>query len=152
MLQRPQTLFLLVALVLSVLMLTGPFTAFGLEGQEWALKHSGLFNPAGEKNELATWPVTVYFAIVAVLTLGAMLSYMNRVRQMRLTIFLILLNAGMVGMMFFYTWMAGTRIDGSLRIYQWRFVIPLVSMVLLFLAFRGIRKDELLVKAYDRLR
>ena len=49
MLQRSQTLFLLGVFVLSLFLLTGPITRFTLEGSEFILKHSGLFNEAGEK-------------------------------------------------------------------------------------------------------
>jgi len=133
-------------------MFTGLLARFMVGGEEWVLKHTGLFDHAGERSELATWPVTALFGLVSALTLVATFSYMNRVRQMRLTLFLIFLNAGMIGIMFFYTWFAGKRIDASVTLYQWRFVLPLVCMILLYLAFRGIRRDELLVKAYDRLR
>jgi len=152
MLQRSQTLFLLFALVLSLLMFTGSFARFTAGGEEWILKHTGLYHDAGERSELATWPVTVIYGMVSLLTLFATFSYMNRVRQMRLTVFLIFLNAGMIGIMLFYAWFSGKRIDATVTLYQWRLVLPLVCMVLLYLAFRGIRRDELLVKAYDRLR
>ncbi len=71
---------------------------------------------------------------------------------MRLCIFLMLISVGMIGMMFFYTWVAGNKFDATQTLYQWRFVIPPIAIILQFLAFRGIRKDELLVKAYDRIR
>ncbi len=152
MLQRSQTLFLLGVLVLAILMLAGPFARLTTEGGELALRHSGVFDEQGEQMELATWPLTLFFALVTALTVVDILSYRNRIRQMRICVFLIFLFAGMTGMMFYYAWIAGNRFDASGTLYLWRFIIPPISIILLYLAFRRIRRDELLVKAYDRIR
>ena len=152
MLQRPQTLYLLGALLLFILMLTGPLARFTLEGEEWILKHSGVISDTGQRMELATWPLTTLFGLVAALTLYTIMSYRNRIRQMRLCIFIMLLSAGMIGIMFYYTWVVRSRLEGALLLYQWRFIVPPVAIVLLYLGFRRIRRDELLVKAYDRIR
>lgn len=89
---------------------------------------------------------------VALLVLLDILSYKNRVRQMRLSVFLIFLFAGMEGMIFYYIYFVNQRFDDPQTIHQWRIVIPPIAMILLYLAFRGIRRDELLVRAYERIR
>jgi len=152
MLQRSQTLYLLGILVLSILMLTGPMARMVVEGGELTLKHSGVFDPEGERMDLATWPMTLLFVTVSVLSLFNILSYRNRVRQMRLCIFLMLLCLGMTGMMFYYTWIAGNTFKSTQTLYLWRFVLPPICIIMFYLAFRRIRRDELLVKAYDRIR
>jgi uncharacterized membrane protein YoaK (UPF0700 family) len=152
MLQRSQTLYLLGVLILAILMFTGPFARFMTEGGELVLKHSGLFDTEGNKMELAAWPLTLFFALVAALSFFNIFSYRNRIRQMRLCILLIFLGAGMIGMMFYYTWFAGHSIETTQTLYLWRFVIPPICIIMLYLAFRRIRRDELLVKAFDRIR
>jgi hypothetical protein len=152
MLQRSQTLLLLAAFVLAILMLTGPLARFVHAGGEMLLKHSGLFDQAGEKVALATWPLSVAFIVVAVLSFLTIFSYMNRMRQMRLCVFLIIVHAGIVGLMFYYTWVAGRSVDTEQTLHLWRFAVPPINMILYYLAFRRIRRDELLVKAYDRIR
>jgi len=152
MLQRSQTLFLLGVFILSLFLLTGPIARFTLEGSEFILKHTGLFDEAGEKMGVVTWPLSVLFISVAVLAFLNIFFYRHRMRQMRIAIFLILLNAGMIGMMFFYTFASKTQLEGALIMHQWRFVLPPINMILLYFAFRRIRRDELLVKAFDRIR
>ena len=152
MLQRSQTLFLLGVFILTLFLLTGPIARFTLDGSEFLLRHTGLFNADGEKMELATWPLSAIFIISLALAFLDIFLYRNRMRQMRIAIFLILLNAGMMGMMFFFTTQAKGQLEGALLLYQWRFIVPPVCMVLLYFAFRRIRRDELLVKAYDRIR
>ena len=152
MLQRSQTLFLLAAFILSLLLLLGPIARLTVEGGEYFLQHSGLFNAAGENQGVATWPLSVIFISAAVLSFLVIFFYRHRMRQMRITIFLILLNVGIIGMMFYYSWVARNQLEGSLILHQWRFLIPPVNIILLYFAFRRIRRDELLVKAFDRIR
>jgi len=152
MLQRSQTLFLLGVFILSLLLLTGPITRLNLDGSEFVLKHSGLYDSTGEKTGVATWPLSVLFIAVAVLAFLNIFFYRHRIRQMRIAVFLILLNAGMIGMMFYYTFVAKSQLEGALVLHQWRFVLPPINMILLYFAFRRIRRDELLVKAFDRIR
>ena len=64
MLQRSQTLFLLGVFILSLFLLTGPITRLSLEGSEFVLKHSGLYDADGEKMGVATWPLSVLFIAV----------------------------------------------------------------------------------------
>jgi len=152
MIQRSQTLFLLGAFILSLLLLTGPIARLTLEGSDFLLKHSGLFNDSGDKMGVATWPLSVLFISTAVLTFLNVFFYRHRMRQIRIAVFLILLNAGTIGMMFYYAFVARNHLDGAILLHQWRFVVPPIKMILLYFAFRRIRRDELLVKAFDRIR
>jgi peptidoglycan/LPS O-acetylase OafA/YrhL len=152
MLQRSQTLILLGVFILSLFMLTGPFARFTLEGSEFSLRHSGLFDANGEKTEMLTWPISALFIGVSLLTFLNIFFYKHRIRQMRIAIFLILLNAGMVLLMFYYTFMARNQLESALVLHQWRFILPPVNMILLYFAFRRIRRDELMVKSFDRIR
>jgi peptidoglycan/LPS O-acetylase OafA/YrhL len=152
MLQRSQSLFLLGVFILSVLLLTGPLAKFFTEGGELILKHSGVVDSEGLKLDLATWPLTTIFALVSALSFLNIFFYRNRIRQIRIAIFTIFLCAGMTGMMFYYSWVVSNTMHSSHTIYLWRFMLPPVCIILLYLAFRRIRRDELLVKAYERIR
>lgn len=152
MLQRPQTIYLLGAFLISLLLLTGPVAEFSNETGEYQLKHSGLVDSTGERLQVDTWPMSVLFIAVAALAFLNIFSYMNRMRQMRICIFLMLLHAGITGMIFYYIWAAGNNLGDAATLHQWRIIIPPVAIILLYLAFRRIRRDELMVKAYDRIR
>lgn len=152
MLQRSQTLFLLVVFMLNLLLFSGPLAIFTMEGGEIVLKHSGIYDMAGVRQDVATWPLTLYFIIISLLAFLNIFSYRNRVRQMRISVFLIFLEAGVVGLVFYYIFYIKTVYDDLLTVHQWRIMIPPVAIILLYLGFRRIRRDELLVKAYDRIR
>jgi hypothetical protein len=152
MLQRSQALILLGVFIFSLFMLTGSFARFTIEGSDFVLKHSGLFDAGGVKTEMATWPISALFIGVALLTFLNIFFYKHRMRQMRIAIFLILLNVGMVLMMIYYTILTRNQLETALVLYRWRFIVPPVNMILLYFAFRRIRRDELTVKAFDRIR
>ena len=152
MLQRSQTLYLLGVFILSVFMLTGPLALVTVEGGELILKHSGVFDMEGVKMEVATWPLTLMFILVMALAFLNIFFYRHRIRQLRICVFLMLLNAGIVGLIFYYTYFMGLKFDGLGTIHRWRIVVPPITIILLYLAFRRIRRDELMVKAYERIR
>ena len=152
MLQRPQTLYLLGVFILSLFLLTGSLAQFTLEGGEYLLKYNGIYKMDGEKLGVATWPLSVFFILVVVLTFLNIFLYRNRIRQMRICIFLVLLYLGMGGMIFYYIGVAKHQLDGAQTLHKWRIIIPPIALILTYLAFRRIRRDELMVKAYDRIR
>jgi hypothetical protein len=152
MLQRRQSLYLFVVFILSILLYTGPLAFVSAGDGGYFLKHSGVFDLSGEKQEVSTWPLTVMISISVLLSFFTIFSYLKRPRQMRLTLFQMFFNLGLVGVAFYYVLYVMHNFGGEQFVFQWRVVIPPIMLVLLILAFRGIRKDELMVRAYDRVR
>ncbi len=152
MIQRKQSLYLLAVLVLSILLFTGPLAFITTKSGGIYLQHSGAFDLEGNKLDMATWPLTVMISIASLLSLYALLSYKRRPRQMRLCIFLMLFDAGMIGMISYYIWYVMNQYQGIQYVFQWRIVLPAVMLILLYLAFKGVQRDELLIKSYERIR
>lgn len=152
MLQRIQSIYLLLVFFLSLLMLTGPIAFIEVEGGGLFLKNSGVYDLEGMKLGIATWPLMTMIIISAVLSFFTIFSYLKRPRQMRLTLFQMFFNLGLIAMAAYYVWFVMEKYDGLRFVFQWRIVIPPIMLILLILAYRGIRKDELLVKAAERLR
>lgn len=108
------------------------------------------------------WPIAVGVAILCVLALATMLDFKNRKRQLMLCkTTLGLLPVLAVGA-FLNAWQAievtmeassalGGLVSGSGG-YGFAPVLPLVAMVFVFLALKGIQKDEALIRSMDRLR
>jgi hypothetical protein len=53
--------------------------------------------------------------------------------------------------MAFYIFHIKNEIGGTI-VYNYPLVFPLIAVILTYLGFRGIRKDELLVRSYERIR
>lgn len=157
MLQRKQTLYFLLAAICGVLTFFFPVDTFTRGDQTFEFRTTGLFLDDG--TEVADAALKVPFAAVlgllSALLLGLITLYRNRSRQARLAGILNLLLIA-VQVFLFIT-------DNSIRAYLEqggrvvnRFglsaLLPLVMVLLVLLAIRGIRKDEALVRSMDRLR
>jgi hypothetical protein len=152
MLQRRQSLYLFLVFILSVLLFTGPLASVSTGNTVYFLKHAGVTNLAGERMEVSTWPLTVMISVSTLLSFLTIFSYLKRPRQMRMTLFLMFFNLGLVAMVAYYVAYLMHNFNGEQFLFEWRIVIPPVMLVLLIMAFRGIRRDELLVRAADRIR
>lgn len=151
MIQRIQTLFLLAVAVLSGLLLTGDLINLSAEGGTlFSFGFAGVTDSEGEVLQ-RLWPMTVILALVPLLALAAIFLYKKRSVQMRLTMLVLLLSLGTIILGAFYILMFDRKIDVTV-VWKIRAVFPLVSAILAWLAYRGIMKDDLIVRSYDRLR
>lgn len=106
-----------------------------------------------------TWPLIVLTVVVALIALICVFLYKNRVRQMRIVAVAFLINVIDVFLVFFWAVdaygktlmraMQGTELQITWFVGAYA---PLVSLVLLILAHRAIKRDEAKVRAADRLR
>ncbi len=105
------------------------------------------------------WPAMVLAALVGIASIICIFLYKNRVRQMRVVAVTFLLNVIYVFLLFFwavdaysknlmqYFHVAAPEVTWYVGAYA-----PIVSIVLLVLAHRAIKRDEAKVRAADRLR
>jgi hypothetical protein len=164
MIQRIQSLFLLGAAILQGLLfwvglanLTG-FEAtykFSLTGLTQSTKEGVVSIPG--LNPL--WMILLNAAII-LFTFYIIMQYKKRMMQVKLCGLNILLLAGLLTLMVFSMDTAKaivnekTAADGQAPeiMYGLGLLIPVISMVLSFMAIRGIRKDEALVRSAERIR
>jgi drug/metabolite transporter (DMT)-like permease len=104
--------------------------------------------PDGTK-DYAPWALFVILLVVAVLAFGTIFLFKKRMLQIRLTMFSTVVLIGYYLALVAYIFMLAE--DTSFT-PSWTICLPFVSIILNWLAIRGIGADEALVKAYDRLR
>jgi hypothetical protein len=111
-----------------------------------------------EKAKLvSTFPITILTLIIGLVSFMNIFLYSARIRQIRLCIFNILLLLGLSGLIYYYfTYIRKQILESGLAIADHSFkiavIFPILSIILTYLAFRAIRRDELLVRSYERLR
>ena len=155
MIQRIQTLFLLLIVILSAITFFSPVAGLfnQTENIQYILDFRGISEITGNTLKFAenTWALSAIALIIPIVALVTIFLFKNRILQLRLTIFNIVLMAGYYGILFMYLFFAKAKLDA-----KWFLEIvasfPLVCIVLAFLAMRGIAKDEALVKSLNRLR
>ncbi|MBK8948685.1 MAG: DUF4293 family protein [Flavobacteriales bacterium] len=157
MIQRKQTLFLALAAVVAALANLFPFATYTVGDLHVVFRSTGLFMGDGTALEEASpkVPFAAVLGLLAVLALVAIIFYKDRGRQLRLVRFTYLLALGALAF--------GVITDRSIQVYMAgrgavavsygaAFAAPLLVLVLAFLAERGVKADEALIKSMDRLR
>lgn len=128
MIQRIQTLYLLTCLVLTVVCM---YFEVGADNHPWAL--------------------TAIMAVTGILEFMGIFLFRRRALQMRLCTFCIILLVGWYAALVAFAYILGDGLVGEFRPQLWA-AIPAIDAILLYLAFRGILRDEMLVRSLDRLR
>lgn len=149
--QRIQTLWLLLAGVVMTILLFLPLATSSSTG----IKFTTIGFTGGDSTYI-TWGL---FALDALMVLFAFLTiflFKKRILQMRLCIFNILLHIGFIVYYFILFFSYGKSIlpdegNHSLIPSIW-ILLPILSIFLIILAYRGIRKDEILVRMSNRIR
>ncbi|MBN2484797.1 MAG: DUF4293 domain-containing protein [Bacteroidales bacterium] len=155
MIQRIQSLFLLAAAGLQIFLLFSPVANFALAGNGYAefwFKGFTVNQEVGETILLPTAALNILGWFIAVLGLLTIFLFKRRVLQIRLCVYAILLNIGQIILIAFYIYQFNINNAPQNTAYSMAIAVPAANVVLTYLAFRAIRKDELLVKAYERLR
>lgn len=135
MIQRIQSIFLFLAGIISLVL--SNFVDLWKSGTEWM-----------QTNDY----VIIFSAFIAsgVLSFAVIFLYKNRKRQMIYNYINIVLNVMLVGLLAYRLLnLPGEGIDSEKGI---GLILPLFSIILLFLANNSIKKDDKLVKSVDRLR
>ncbi|MBC8457439.1 MAG: DUF4293 domain-containing protein [Bacteroidales bacterium] len=157
MIQRIQTIFLVLAVISGALLFYFPLAEYYHElygNYKFFVTELKSMDP-DPKITTSIWftsPLWLIAGASIILTLISIFLYKNRLTQLRLVAFNILLNIGLVVLVFIIYSSKITELTQIEPAYQIGIFLPLISLVFLILANRFIRKDEALVKAADRLR
>ncbi len=158
MIQRLQTVYLLLAAICGVLTFLFPYAHF-LQGDLKVAEYAafGVFNVQSDISEMASpyaFPAWVFAVLSSLLPLIAIFLFKKRPVQYRITRLAFLTNLVYAVYLFFAAEAAAEALfDGQVTIfYHIGFYLPVAALPLCFLAVRGIKKDEDLVKSLDRIR
>ena len=167
MLQRVQTIFLLLVAISMILMLFFPIWEKEARGQDQggritldAFQQKFVqANTHGDNNNTgeAESKPTFYIAILAILAASvatiSIFKYDNRLTQIKLGALNALLIAGVMGTSLYMTINSEKIIDPTIQgSYRIGFFMPVAALIFNLMANRFIRRDEKLVKSVDRLR
>lgn len=162
MIQRLQTLYLLIVVILCVVSLCSQVGLYNSGGEPVAEFSNFGFKAFGQPYDKITssgpWALGVIQIAVVLIALFTILIFNKRVLQMRLTMFNMLLLVGYIAAYAFYAWLYQQKLNevGSSFDAQFQLkliaVYPLVSVILCVLAYKGIKRDEKLVRSLERIR
>lgn len=161
MIQRIQSLYLLLAMTALSVMFFFPLAVVNPLGNA-----ASFLNLTGVSGFMADYTAAKYwfigFTALTILLMAGMafilFSYKHRMRQIKWARIVSLMLVLFMGLLLLGLDQAasgmypGREWETALVQYRWTVYMPFVSLVFMWLALRGIRKDEALVRASDRLR
>lgn len=147
MLQRIQTVFLLIAVILLGMLYTNPLAEISDGTEVYLFNIYGIFN--GTDRIFNAISLLIFLSVIMAIHVYVIFGYKNRIRQMRVLSFSIILILGLFGLFFYFSHAA---FEGETVNYKITVALPLAAAILDYLAVRNIGKDEALVRSADRLR
>jgi hypothetical protein len=97
------------------------------------------------------FPISAIIFLIPLLSLVTIFFFKNRAVQIWFSKLLVGLISALILGSVFYSYLIITKYNVQL-IPGIKMVLPLFQLILSILTLRGIRKDDQLVKSYDRLR
>lgn len=153
MIQRIQSLYLLIVTVLMTLTLFLNLAEISLSSETISLTPFGLSSVTGDGIELSIAKTThmgILTLLCAIVSFLAIFMYRHRMLQVRICFALMILLAG--AQFFFVYYILKMNTDLSLISYKVTDIFPIVSIILTYLAFKGVIRDEMLIKSLNRIR
>ncbi len=148
MIQRKQTLFLLAAFILTLVCMSMRLGALvGDSGVEYARVYNLWLTDGQGAHSFASFPLFTALLLSALQSLVTIFLYQKRKLQATMCLFDIFLLVAWYVVLAVLPQYAG----GELCL-EWPVVLPAVSIILLFMARKGILADEKLVRSLDRIR
>ena len=152
MIQRIQSVYLLVVTALLIAAMCLPMGTFiGADGvTPYVFKPLGIDFSQGIYQ--STWGLFGILLLSAIIALCTIFLFRNRMLQVRMTIFNSVLLVGYYIAFAVFVFMIQRDLDAMTFQLGWALCLPAICIILNYLSFRAIYRDEVLVKAADRLR
>lgn len=153
MLQRIQTVYLLIIVALTVATLFFPLAVIQAGDVFYSFDSSGISTIAPEPELVyPAWELFALTTIIALIALVTIFLYKKRVLQIRLCIFNGLLMVGFYCIFGYLLWNVKGQVDDFDLSVKIALSFPLINIILDYLAIRNIGADETLVRSLERLR
>ncbi|MBR1389042.1 MAG: DUF4293 domain-containing protein [Prevotella sp.] len=151
--QRKQTLFLMAAIILTVICLCMQIGSFRAAGMEVARVYNLWFTDPLGKHHFDVWPLFAVLLPTAALGTYTIFIYKNRKTQALFCALNALLIVGWYVCFFVVSQMVGDKSWGVVKFAPtWPAVLPAVALIFYLMARQAIKADEKLVRSLDRIR
>jgi hypothetical protein len=150
MLQRIQTVYLLLASICMVVSLLTNLAVFTFGGEIVNFQAMGFY--MNEEIIFSTWGLFIIGNIAAVLSVLIVFLYKKRMLQIRLASFNLFMILGYYGLIAFYILKRNPEANSVFENVSIGMITPFIAIVLIYLAIRKIGADEALIRSLNRIR
>ncbi|MFT3739142.1 MAG: DUF4293 domain-containing protein [Breznakibacter sp.] len=151
MIQRKQSLFLLMAAISTAWLTIGSMAEYVNAEMSYVLKYLGIYPVTATVPVLGTYPLAISIIASTLLSVTTIFLFKKRQFQIRLCGVNLALIAGII-VFIFYFGRVGHKSLNAMVVYNWSSVLPFMALVMIVLAMISISKDEALVRSINRLR
>ena len=152
MIQRIQSVYLLVVTILLIVCMCTPVGAYIAEDYTVSKFTNLCIVSADGVKDYAPWAMFIILVVAALLSFTTIFMFKKRMLQIRLCIFNGILMLGFYGLFAFFVWVLKDQLNDAALSVKIALSFPLISLILDYLAIRNIGADEALVRSLDRLR
>lgn len=154
MIQRVQSIYLFLTAIISIILFFAPVFTFSNASASYDLSLKDAFGGSGEVLKPAT---LLYMAILNTFilmdSLICIFMYKKRTLQIKMCMAILIMLILFIVLMFVIPGkVENVQSSDIQKAFQWASYLPAVSVILVILAMRGIKKDEALVRSADRIR
>lgn len=153
--QRIQTLYLGLSILINASIFFLPLAIVKGEGQTAIYNIHGLFDEETGEKLGDSFILLVYLIALILVSFIIITMFKKRQLQIKLSQLNLFLQAGFLAPIFFvmdWAQLNMSLVNEPIVEYQLGTFLALVPLLLIYLAVRGIKKDEALVRAADRIR
>lgn len=150
MLQRIQSVYLLLASICMVVSLLTHLAVFTIGGEIVRFEAMGFY--MNEEIIFSTWGLFIIGNISAILSVIIVFLYKKRMLQIRLASMNLFMMLGYYGLTAFYIFKRNPEISSTFENVGVGLIAPFVAIVLTYLAIRKIGADEALIRSLNRIR
>ena len=150
MLQRIQTVYLLLASICMVVSLLTYLAIFSFDGDIVRFEAMGFY--LNQEIIFPTWGLFIVGNISAVLSVIIVFLYNKRMLQIRLAAMNIFIMLGYYGFIAFFIFKRNPELNSVFENIGVGIITPFVAIVFTYLAIRKIGADEALIRSLNRIR
>jgi Na+/H+ antiporter NhaC len=155
MIQRIQSVYLFLITLLSLIFVRGSYLNFAERtGTVIKVTFSAIVRDnSGQGLEMIEklLPLTLIIILIAVISLITIFIFKNRKIQSGFSLFLVVLAVVFIIASIHVSFKIVSKFDARI-IPGVKMILPIIILIFSILAYRGIKKDDRLIKSYDRLR
>jgi hypothetical protein len=156
MIQRKQSIYLLLVTIMMSFVLIRPYAELSLKDGKTLVFHSLTIKMYSNSQDYIKYrnslPLFLVVVFAGALSFINIFYYHRRILQIRLCIINYILLISVLIIMFLYYYSLRTEMDNIRHAFRLAGVYPIIGIIMNFLAYRAIQQDELLVASYNRLR
>ena len=155
MIQRIQTVYLLLVAGLFIALLFLPLAVIQTAEAQYAFGSDGLRSMVTpEELVYPAWSLMAIAVIIILLSFIIIFIYKKRILQIRMCVYNALLMIGFCALAGFYIWQfsKSPELTGMKINFRFWASFPIVALILNYLAIRNIGADETMVRSLERLR